>query len=78
MHTLGRYLPILGDLPYSIYIGYKPVFMYKISRVALPFYFQNVFVLNHQVLAHNTRQAEKLHVISHNTSSFQHSCGGMI
>ena len=40
--------------------------MYIISRVALPLYFQNLFALyNH---AHNTRQTEKLHVISHNTN----------
>ena len=34
----------------------------------LPHYFQNLFVLNNQVHAHNTRQAEKLCVISHNTN----------
>ena len=42
--------------------------MYKISRVALPLYFQNVFVLNNRVHSHNTRQAEKLHVILRNTN----------
>ena len=43
-------------------------FMYKISRVALPLYFLNLFVLNNQVHFHNTRQAEKFHVISHKTN----------
>ena len=48
--------------------------MYKISRIALPLYFQNLFVLNFQVHARNTRQAEKLHVglISHNTRPNAH------
>ena len=42
--------------------------MYKISRVALPLYFQNLFVLNNQVHAHNTPLLEKIHVILHNTN----------
>ena len=42
--------------------------MRKFSRVTLPSYFQNLFVLNSQVHARNTRQAEKRHVISLNTN----------
>ena len=42
--------------------------MYKIIRVTLPLYFQNLFVFNNQVHAHNTRQAEKLNSILHNTN----------
>ena len=42
--------------------------MYKISRVVLSLYFQNLFVLNNPVHAHNTRQAQKLHVLSHNNN----------
>ena len=42
--------------------------MYKINRFALPVYFQNVIFLNNQLHAHNTRQAQKLHVLSHNNN----------
>ena len=41
--------------------------MFQISRVALTLYFQ-MYVLNNQVHAHNTRQAEQIHAMSHNTN----------
>ena len=49
-HILGRYLPNFGYLSCSIWIGYKPV-VYRISRFAIPLYFQNLFVLNKEVHA---------------------------
>ena len=41
--------------------------MYKVSHVLLPLYFKNLFVLNNQVHACNTRQAGNLHAILNNT-----------